>query len=159
MIDYSAFPNLTKDNHRRTSDPAGDENRSAHAVGARGEWWEPMEGRIWPIGPPFYDYKVDSLIRVFEQIGFVACDSAEHEPDYEKIAIYGDAGEYTHAARQLAADGTWTSKLGPDDDICHATLESLADGLYGKIVKIMRRRRTDHEGRKCCEDQSRLERQ
>ena len=98
MIDYSAFPKLTDTNHRRTSDPASDENCIAHALGARGEWWEPVIGRFWPIGPPYYNHRVDSLVRVYERIGYVACTSAELETEYEKVAIYGDGGEYTRSA-------------------------------------------------------------
>ena len=152
-IHYSALPNLREATHRKTSDPASDENCIAHTVGARGEWWEPIMGRYWPLGPPYYNHRVESLVRVYERFGFVVCDSAEHESEYEKIAIYGDGEEYTHAARQLTADGIWTSKLGPDDDINHATLEALAGGTYGQVVKLMRRR-AGVEDRKCCEDQN-----
>ena len=141
-IDYSAFPNLTADNHERTSDPASGENCIAHSVGAWGEWWEPIIGRFWPVGPPYYNHRIESLVHVFERMGFAASDSAEFEPEYDKIAIYGDGGEYTHAARQLREDGTWTSKLGPADDIKHATPEALSGGAYGNVAKIMRRRST-----------------
>ena len=151
-IDYAAFPNLTKDNHRLTSAPASGENCVAHAAGAPGEWWEPILGRIWPVGPPYYNHKVESLVRVFERAGFVLCDSPEHEPGYEKIAIYGDGDEYTHVARQLITDGTWTSKLGPEDDVNHATPDALAGGAYGKVAKILRRPISARDGAKCCED-------
>jgi hypothetical protein len=154
MIDYSAFPNLRAVAHRQTSDAASDENCIAHAAGARGEWWEPIIGRIWPVGPPYYNHRIQSLVHVFERLGFVACDSGEHEPEYEKIAIYGRGDVYEHAARQLTEDGTWTSKLGPDEDINHATLEALAGGAYGDVVKIMRRRRSNHEDTNCCEKQN-----
>jgi hypothetical protein len=152
MIDPSALPNLTRDNHRITSDVASNENCIAHAIGARGEWWEPIIGRFWPIGSPFYNYKIESLARLFERIGFTACDSAEHEVGVEKIAIYGDGGVYTHVARQLAGDGTWSSKLGAENDINHDTPEALTGGTYGEVVKIMRRALTDTDGVRCCED-------
>jgi len=150
-ICYSDFPNLSNAPHRSTSNPTSEENCIAHAAGAHGEWWDPAEGRIWPVNPPYDNDKIESLVRVYETLGYVVCDSAEHEPDYEKIAIYGKGGVYEHAARQLIEDGTWTSKLGPEDDINHATLEALADGRYGSVVRIMKRLRSEHEETKCCE--------
>jgi hypothetical protein len=36
-------------------------------------------------------------------------------------------------------DGSWTSKLGPDDDIEHPTPESLAGGAYGNVVRTLKR--------------------
>ncbi len=153
MIHYSSFPNLRNAAHRKTSEPLSGENCIAHAVGARGEWWEPVLGRIWPLGAPYYNHKVESLVRVVERIGYVLCDSAKYEPNYEKLAIYGKGYEYTHVARQLGTDGTWTSKLGPEDDINHAALEALDGPEYGSVVKIMKRRRSSREEVKCCEDQ------
>ncbi len=151
-INFSSFPNLTKDNHRPTSDPANGENCIAHAAGARGEWWEPTTGRFWPVGPPYYNQRTESLVRVFERMGYVLCDSSEREPGYEKIAIYGDEGRYTHAARQLTEDGSWTSKLGPEDDINHANLDALTGGAYGNVVAILRRPTSNHGRPKCCEE-------
>ena len=85
-INFADFPNMRDGNYRKTSDPLAEENCIAHACGARGEWWEPVLGRFWPVGPPYYNRKIESLIRVFQRRGFIACDSPEHEPEYEKIA-------------------------------------------------------------------------
>jgi hypothetical protein len=41
---------------------------------------------------------------------------------WQTIALYSADGELTHAARRLD-NGRWTSKLGPDIDIEHDTLE------------------------------------
>jgi hypothetical protein len=61
------------------------------------------------------------------------------ELGYEKVALYADGnGEWTHAARQLA-DGWWTSKLGPDEDILYQTPQALVGDLYGQVHAIMRR--------------------
>ena len=94
-------------------------------VVARGEWWEPVIGRFWPSVRRITITKSSCLVRIFERSGFVVCDTDELEPEFEKIAIYGSAGAYAHAARQLNEDGTWTSKLGTEDDINHATLQVL----------------------------------
>jgi hypothetical protein len=86
-----------------------------------------------------------TLVMVFATLEYALCDSDNCEAGYEKIAIYGKGSEddeYEHVARQLA-DGTWTSKLGPDDDINHPTLDSLAGGSYGKVLKIMKRKREE----------------
>ena len=79
------------------------------------------------------------------------CGSPEYESGYEKVAIYGKDGEWKHAARQLTEDGTWTSKLGPEDDINHATLEALAGATYGTVVQIMKRQQAGQKDTRCCE--------
>ncbi len=154
-INPADFPNMREGNYRKTSDPLAEENCIAHACGARGEWWEPALGRSWPLGPPYYNKKIESLLYLFERRRFVVCDSPEHEPECEKIAIYGSGGAYTHVARQLSEDGTWTSKLGPEDDINHATLDVLVGPEYGDVVKIMKRRRSGDEIPRCCECEER----
>jgi hypothetical protein len=62
------------------------------------------------------------------------------EPGIEKVAIYvkSDWTEALHVARQLPS-GLWTSKLGFEEDIEHATLEALEDGMYGSIGVILQR--------------------
>ncbi|MGO8747376.1 MAG: hypothetical protein ACLQNE_15430 [Thermoguttaceae bacterium] len=146
------MPNIREGvNCFKTSDPTGEENCIAHACGARGEWWQPYPRRFWPLGPPYYNDKIESLIYLFKRRGYEDCGlNATYEEGYEKIAIYGKGGKYTHAARQLA-DGTWTSKLGPEDDVNHTTPEVVAGGTFGDVVKIMKLKRTEHERLACCE--------
>jgi hypothetical protein len=64
------------------------------------------------------------------------------ESRYEKVAIFTDtSGEPTHAARQLS-NGRWVSKLGRDwKDVEHANLLSVEGVDYGKVAKILRRKR------------------
>jgi len=67
------------------------------------------------------------------------CESRELESGYRKIALYADtAGKPTHVARQLA-NGEWTSKIGKNEDIVHATLDQLEGDQYGHIVRIFRK--------------------
>jgi hypothetical protein len=65
--------------------------------------------------------------------------TADLELGFEKVALYGLAESYTHAARQLP-DGRWTSKLGNEEDIEHDSPEAVAGGLYGELVLFMKRR-------------------
>lgn len=139
-VHESCFPRLAADGYELTSDPTEDQNCIGHAVDRPGEWWDPAEDQLWPDGVP-RDYSVEALVAVFATMGYALCDSASLEMGYEKIVIYSDDDEYTHASRQLE-DGSWTSKLGPDDDINHPTPESLAGGSYGEVCKIMKRART-----------------
>ncbi len=43
-----------------------------------------------------------------------------------------------HVARQLK-EGMWTSKLGPDEDIEHNTLDALEGELYGAVTQVLKR--------------------
>lgn len=139
-VNESCFPHLKANGYRVTSAPSDDQNCIGYAADKAGEWWDPAEDQIWPDGVA-RDYTVESLVQVFIALGYTPCDSPDNEPGYEKVAIYSDDEEYTHAAKQLP-DGTWSSKLGPDDDINHPGLESLADGMYGKVVRILKRARS-----------------
>jgi hypothetical protein len=57
------------------------------------------------------------------------------------VAIYGQGGKATHAARQLQ-DGWWSSKLGDLEDIRHRKSWDLSGGIYGEVMLIVVRKRT-----------------
>ena len=77
-------------------------------------------------------------MRVFEAMGYEACDDRQLEASVEKIAIYAKDGVPTHMARQLPS-GDWTSKCGAGEDITH-TLVGLEGDLYGAVSVVMRRK-------------------
>lgn len=131
------LPNLTAENYRITSVPAWEYNCIAWAVGIDDAWWWPSPGRFWPQGVP-REETVDAFVAAIGTRGYSDCSSAELESGFEKIALYAQGANPTHAARQLA-HGWWTSKLGPSFDIEHATLEAVAGGLYGNPVAILSR--------------------
>jgi hypothetical protein len=78
------------------------------------------------------------LVRAFQALSYEICADSSLEMGFEKVALYGDAFWYRHAARQLP-NGKWTSKLGHDVDIEHDLPEDLAEGVYGGVVHFMRR--------------------
>ena len=78
-------------------------------------------------------------MEVFTGLGYEICPDAGVEDGCEKVALYRIGDRWTHAARQLP-NGMWSRKMGPDEDINHATLQSLAGELYGAVRCIMRRR-------------------
>lgn len=144
-VNESDFPKLTELGYELKSDPDDRYNCIAWAVGENNRWWEPCDGRYWPGrhpgDPP--DYSVASLAAACAAVGFIECSGdvqrdAVPEPGIQKIALFAQHGEYLHVARQLR-HGDWTSKLGPDDDIRHPSLDALAGGIYGNVVKIMKR--------------------
>jgi hypothetical protein len=120
------FPGLALDACVVSSAESTAYNCIAWAVGEAHRWWQP--GVYWPL-PPGDD--LADLIRLFAALGYMACDNEDLESGYEKVALYADdAGEWTHAARQLP-DGWWTSKLGQSVDIRHRTPGALAGTNYG----------------------------
>lgn len=136
MISADLFPRLTADNHRVTSPPSTSYNCIAWAAGDTTNWWQP--GVHWPFPTdPFID-TVAELQRVFESLGYAPCLSVDLEPGFEKVALFGLAGAYTHAARQFA-NGQWTSKLGNEEDIEHDAPDSVGGGIYGEVVSVMKR--------------------
>lgn len=134
---------MQTNNHHITSPRDLKYNCIAWAAGDTRHWWWPVSrfsGPYWPIGIS-REESLSSFIAAFESLGYEVCSDPELETDSEKIAIYVDVnGTPTHAARQLAS-GVWTSKLGGEEDIEHATLSALEGGMYGTLKQFMKRSR------------------
>ena len=124
-------------------------NCIAWAAGDDSQWWWPSEGDYWPEEVP-RKTTIEAFIKAFTTLGYAVCPNGNHEPGYEKVAIYTNEGKPTHATRQLAT-GKWTSKNGRGDDIeidspKHVEWDGkdIADGKevlrYGRIARYMRRR-------------------
>lgn len=134
-INELEFPRLRELGYEIKSDPDTGYNCIAWAAGENHRWWDPVPGRYWPVGVT-RAYSIEALAQAYATLGFVNCDDATHEPGIQKIALFGMPEEYLHAARQLR-NGLWTSKLGPDDDIRHASPDSLVSDAYGSVLRIM----------------------
>jgi hypothetical protein len=130
------FPRLTDASHRVTSPGTPDYNCIAWSVGDTEHWWQP--GVFWPVKTPADNYGNEVLEQAFVGLGFETCADETLEPGYEKVALYGNSSFYTHAARQLP-NGKWTSKLGRSEDIEHDTPHDVAGGIYGDILRFMKR--------------------
>ncbi|HZU37136.1 MAG TPA: hypothetical protein VFA18_14540 [Gemmataceae bacterium] len=93
----------------------------------------------WPIPVDPRDVSVDALVQMFRSLGYEDAGLDAHpESAVEKVALFGSALFYTHAARQLP-NGKWTSKLGKAEDIEHDTPHDVGGGIYGELVRIMKR--------------------
>jgi len=97
-----------------------------------------MQQAYWPPGVP-REVTIDAFVRAYATLGYAQCDDAVLEPGFEKTVIYAIGATPTHAARQLAT-GAWTSKLGRQEDIEHATPEDVEGPAYGKVTVVLRRR-------------------
>ena len=77
--------------------------------------------------------RLETVIVLCEANGYTNCQSGEREDAYEKIAIYELLGwGVQHISRQLR-DGSWTSKLGDWEDICHKSPTSVESSDYGTV--------------------------
>jgi hypothetical protein len=140
------FPNIIG-KYEITSDKDSGHNCIAFAVGDHQSFWDPaaamrpIRGYYWPPGCGDDD-AIKNLVKVFQIHGYEVCQSSDLEADFEKVAIFGDAVAYSHAARQLPS-GKWSSKLGEGHDIEHDTLDALCGtgNAYGKVIHLMKRRR------------------
>lgn len=144
----NAFPNLVGSTWRISSDMDDAYNCIAFAVYDTNQFWDPnivgIPGYYWPPGVS-RDDNLASWMGAFEVHGFRVCESGDIETGFEKIAIYTDDHRFpNHVARQLR-DGTWTSKLGPDEDIEHPNLDGLDGNIYGRTEVFMRRPRTNQQ--------------
>ena len=137
------FPNLRASGYEIQSREAYVPNCTGWALRDHHHYWDPhlvgfLPFYYWPPGVPRND-SVDALVQVFQLFQYQECEGMELEAGFEKVAIYGTAeGDATHAARQLPS-GSWTSKLGQEEDIEHRTLDALTGEKYGTVVRIMKR--------------------
>jgi len=153
------LPNLTDFNCDVTSVEARRYNCIAWAAENDRRWWWPDANNIgyWPDGAP-REETVDAFMRTFSMMGYELCLDSSLQPNLEKIAIYGIANRDgttlpTHASRQLSS-GLWTSKIGPFEDISHATADDVNGPVYGKVVCYMCRQRSIREPEKKPDSQS-----
>ncbi len=140
----AAFPALRPGSYRVTSLETPRYNCVAWAASDDSRWWQPLLDEPWCYwldGVP-RDFTSESYVRLFEAQGFEACESADPEDGWEKIAIYTVNGEFSHVARQLEA-GHWSSKLGEWEDIEHSMLSDLEGVYYGSVSYILSRRRQE----------------
>lgn len=136
-LDRTLFENLKDESFSFTSDETDEYNCIAYAAGVTDEWWEPIVG-VWPDGLPL-DCSAGTFVSLFERCGYCECNDAAHEEGYEKIAIFVLGRDVEHAARQMP-NGKWTSKMGPDEDIEHESLNDIAGSQYGHPARFLKRR-------------------
>lgn len=135
----SVFPKLAETPYQVTSQPTPNYNCIAWAAGDDTYWWWP--GKFWPRDVPAKVTRV-AFIKAFAERGFEPCDGPDLEEGFEKVCLYEKLGRPTHAARQLP-NGSWTSKLGQEHDICHE-LQGLEGNKYGHpSVYLKRLRKTE----------------
>lgn len=130
------FPKLTDQNHKITSPRKIKYNCIAWAARNTERWWQP--GVYWPVESSRDDHGIGNVVTAFTSLRYKECDDGRLEEGFEKLALYGSAMMYTHAASQLP-DGTWTSKLGQLEDITHTTPDAIEGGDYGEVVQFMKR--------------------
>lgn len=143
------FPNLNNDSvFKITSKRTSKYNCIAWAYFLDDRWMWPrtdisqrLDGvHYWPT-QDVTTADVSTFIDAFKLKGFQLCDDSSHEHGYQKVAFYTKPGttECTHAAREHK-DGTWTSKLGQYEDICHGSPFSLSGEAYGIPSHFMKRK-------------------
>lgn len=110
----------------------GMDDRWVDAADLPWHWWPPVEKGM----------TVGHLVEAFRYFGFEECgmdDSIDEECD--KIAIYQQAGNWTHAAR-IVDDGVYHSKFGANCDGRHSRGDVL-QAKYGDVVRVMCRLKAD----------------
>ena len=135
---WRAFPRL-KSNPGAfsvTSPIDGDYNCIAWAVGDDQNCWWPSDDTHWPESCPL-SVTISAFKVAFATLGYRPCNNGRREHGYEKIVLYANNGEPTHAAKQLK-NGRWTSKLGKYVDIEHR-VKDLEGPDYGRVAMYFRR--------------------
>ena len=134
------FPNATSDLLQEKSPATSNYNCIAWTLGDTETWWSSAPGYFWPPRTPKPMSRLENVVALYRRQGFEECPTPDPEDGFEKVALYVSAGEFVHAALQLA-DGRWTSKFGKHEDAEHETLESLLGGEFESIGCILKRER------------------
>lgn len=136
-------PNISPDQYQITRPETSDYNCIGWGAEEDDRWWDPTDpDQYWPDEVP-RELTIAAFIQAYATIDYIACDSVEFEPGFQKLAIYArddgqpDSGQPTHVARQLP-NGRWTSKIGEFEDIEHE-LEGLTGFYYGTVTQILKR--------------------
>jgi hypothetical protein len=99
----------------------------------------------WPPGAP-QEVTVSAFLKAFETVGCAQCKDGKLDKGFEKVALYARKTASglipTHASRQLP-NGTWTSKLGPLQDVEHNKSVHVNGPVYGGVVHYMKRPETN----------------
>jgi hypothetical protein len=136
----AAFPDLDADGGVVTHAPDPAYNCVAWAAGVTDAvWWPADPDGFWPPGVPD-QLTIGAVVAALATVGYSSCTDGAHEPGFEKVAVYARSGVPTHVARQLA-DGRWSSKLGWDCTVSHATPGGVEGVIYGAVVAYLRRPR------------------
>lgn len=139
---FEWFPNLKHDKKFKITSPYNENyNCISWALGDSSIWTWPNhpderdEFMMWEnkLG---YSEDIKTFIEYYEMRGYMLCD--EKEQAEGTIALYAVGHECKHAARRLA-NGLWTSKLGPWNDIQHSSPQSLEGDMYGKVYCYMKK--------------------
>jgi hypothetical protein len=138
------FPNLRSGAYSITSPRDANYNCVAWAAEDDRRWWWPVPagtggGNFWPASIP-RECTLERFEQAFGLRGYHVCESTDHEPGVEKVAIYVNSrGVPTHTARQLS-NGRWTSKLGRLVDIEHVRPEDVGGSTgsaYGDVALVL----------------------
>jgi len=134
----AAFPDLAADDPVVTHPPDPRFNCVAWAVGVVDAlWWPADPDGYWSPGVPD-ELTVAAMAAALGTVGYVPCAGGDLEPGFEKAAVYARSDVPTHVARQ-SADGRWSSKLGRDCVVGHATPGGVEGAVYGSVVAYLRR--------------------
>lgn len=121
------FPKLHPDNWQPFSKANPRYNCVAFANGDERHWWEAGQyGKryYWPLKIR-HQNTLESWVELFMADGYEPIASREHEPGFEKVAIFVSLDDMlpSHVAK---SDGYfWKSKLGKGQDIRHKSLDIL----------------------------------
>ena len=134
----AAFPGLASDAAEvlRLADPRF--NCVAWAAGLSDAiWWPSDPDAYWPPEAPD-ELSVAAMVAALNTVGYTLCTGSGLETGHEKVAIYARDSAPTHVARQLR-DGRWSSKLGRDCLVAHATPGGVEGAVYGSVAVYLRR--------------------
>ena len=133
------WPYLENDAPSIESEATDEYNCVAWALGITDENWDPVSAAYdWP-RTASRSLRLETFIGVYRRYNYEVCTDDSLEPDFEKLALYADHGNFQHVARQLP-EGIWTSKIGDLVDIVHNTPGGLEGPLYGRVATILSRR-------------------